>query len=94
MFSIVLLLFLILSITSCASAGVTEYEAGFFGGLWDGFTIMYSLIGSIFDSSISYFAENNSGFLYYLGSIIGVLIAIPVEILSLFLLFSVVFNSN
>lgn len=94
MFSIVLLLFLILSITSCASAGVSEYEHGFFAGLWDGFTIMYSLIGSIFDSSISYFAENNSGFLYYLGSIIGVIIAIPVEILSLFLIFSLIFNSN
>lgn len=90
----VLLLFVVLNIISCAPGDIGVSESGFFAGLWDGFTIMYSLLGSIFDSSVSLFAENNNGFLYYLGSIIGVIIAIPVELISLFLIFSFVFNKD
>ena len=94
LFTIASFLFLILAISSCTSSGdVTEYKAGFFAGLWDGFTIVYSLLQSIFHSGISLIADNNSGFVYYLGYFLGVIIAIPVELISLFLIISV-FSRN
>jgi hypothetical protein len=85
---IVLIIFLILTVTSCASAGVVDYEPGFLTGLWDGLTIIYSLLGSIFDSSINLIAENNNGFFYYLGWGIGLLISIPMELIFLALIFT------
>ena len=69
-----LFLFLILSLTSCAPAGVTEYEYGFFGGFWHGFILTFSLVGNLFGMDIGLFAETNSGITYYVGFIIGVLI--------------------
>ncbi|MDT0688756.1 hypothetical protein RM549_03115 [Salegentibacter sp. F188] len=68
-----LFLFLILSLTSCAPAGPTESEYGFFGGLWHGFIITFSLIGYLI-FEIGIFAETNTGFTYYLGCGIGMLI--------------------
>ncbi|MDT0688762.1 hypothetical protein RM549_03145 [Salegentibacter sp. F188] len=71
----VLFLFLILSLTSCAPAGVTENEYGFFAGIWHGFILTFSLIGRfIFGYDIGLWAETNSGVLYYTGWIIGILI--------------------
>ncbi len=46
--AIVFILFLILSLTSCAPAGVTEYENGFFAGIWHGFVFTFSIIGHLF----------------------------------------------
>ena len=66
-------LFLILCLTSCAPAGVTEHEYGFFGGLWHGFIITFSLIGYLF-FEIGLFAETNTGLTYYIGCGIGMLI--------------------
>jgi hypothetical protein len=68
-----LFLFLILSITSCAPAGVTEHEYGFLGGLWHGVIFTFSLIGYLlFD--IGLFAETNTGLTYYIGCGIGMII--------------------
>lgn len=87
-FTTVLLLFVVLNIISCAPGELTVSEPGFFTGLWHGFTIFYSLILSFFDSSISLLAENNSGFLYYLGLVIGIIIIIPTELIFFYVLFS------
>lgn len=67
------LFLLILSLTSCAPAGLTEHEYGFFGGVWHGFIITFSLIGYLF-FDIGLFAETNSGLAYYIGCILGMLI--------------------
>ena len=73
-FTIVFLLFLILSLASCAPAGATEYEYGFFYGIWHGFILTFSLIGKLFGSDIGLFAETNTGVTYYIGFVIGVII--------------------
>ena len=66
-------LFLILCLTSCAPAGVTEHEYGFLGGFWHGFILTFSLMGYwLFE--IGLFAETNTGFTYYLGCGVGILI--------------------
>ncbi|WP_289023043.1 hypothetical protein [uncultured Salegentibacter sp.] len=88
--TITLFLFLILNLVSCASGGAVDTQAGFFGGLWDGFIIINSLIASIFDSSINLIAENNSGAPYYIGWGVGLIIGIPAELISLVALFSLI----
>ena len=76
--SIILFLFLILSLTSCAPAGPTEFEYGFFGGFWHGFIFTFSVIGKVigwlFGFSIGLFAETNSGIPYFLGVLIGFIV--------------------
>ena len=91
--TIAFFLFLILNLVSCTSGGAVDTQAGFFGGLWNGFIIINSLIASIFDSSIELIAENNNGFFYYTGWIIGLIIGIPAEIISLVAIFSLLSNS-
>ena len=87
-------LLLILSLASCAPEVVTDQEYGFLAGLWHGLTITFSLIGSFFDSSISLLAETNSGFFYYTGWAIGIIISIPIELILTFLLFGILFGSD
>jgi hypothetical protein len=57
--------------TSCAPAGNTHYEYGFFYGIWHGNIALFALIGKLFGADIGIYAENNSGFLYVLGYLIG-----------------------
>ena len=71
--TIVLFLFLILSLTSCAPEGITEHEYGFFAGFWHVFIITFSLVGYWF-FDIGIWAETNTGLFYYLGCGIGMLI--------------------
>ncbi|QEN03864.1 hypothetical protein EW093_03825 [Thiospirochaeta perfilievii] len=68
-----------LFLTSC-TAGVNvaekvpnsqEYLAGFFRGLWHGFILLFSFIGSLFNDTISIYEVHNSGGLYDLGFLIG-----------------------
>ena len=69
---LVLLLILAVAFISCAHQPLTEsYDPpGFFSGLFHGFIIVFSLIGSIF-MDIRIYAFPNSGFFYDLGFLIG-----------------------
>lgn len=67
-----LLIIFITSLSSCAPKGYVSNEAGFFSGVWHGFIIVFSLIGKLFGADIGIYAEHNSGFLYWLGFIIGI----------------------
>ena len=67
----------VLLLTSCATsidtercvqiAHTGESPAGFWWGLWNGITIAFSFIGSLFDDSIAVYNVNNTGKLYDLG---------------------------
>lgn len=65
------ILVLILLVSSCAPEGYTSVEYGFFSGIWHGVCLPFAIIGKIFGSDIGIYAENNSGFLYWIGFIIG-----------------------
>jgi hypothetical protein len=67
-----LLLFCVLISVSCAHQPRPEAynPPGFFSGLFHGFIILFSLIGSIF-MDIRVYAFPNSGFFYDLGFFIG-----------------------
>lgn len=70
--SILILLAVIISLTSCAPANYVNTEAGFFSGIWHGIIFVFSLIGKLFGANIGLYAEHNSGFFYWLGFIIGI----------------------
>ncbi len=70
--SILILLAVIISLTSCAPANYAHSEAGFFSGIWHGIIFVFSLIGKLFGANIGLYAEHNSGFFYWLGFIIGI----------------------
>jgi hypothetical protein len=59
-------------LASCATQPTPEaYDApGFFSGLWNGFTVFFSLIGSLF-WHVRIYAFPNSGFWYDLGFFFG-----------------------
>lgn len=44
---------------------------GFWGGLWHGYIIIFSFIGSLFDPTIAIYSFNNNGAFYNLGFVIG-----------------------
>ena len=67
-----LILICVTSLSSCAPIGYVSHEAGFFSGIWHGFIIVFSLIGKLFGADIGIYAENNTGFFYWLGFIIGI----------------------
>ena len=74
---------LALCMVSCAPAGYEAHEFGFWGGLWQGAIFGFSLIGKILSEALHYFnsnwgdwdigmyAENNTGFTYWAGYVIG-----------------------
>lgn len=68
----ILLIFILINITSCAPNEHTQDEYGFFSGIIHGFVFFFSLIGKLFGFNIGLYAENNSGFFYWLGFIIGI----------------------
>lgn len=62
-------------LTGCAEAiTVDNYEHlyGFWGGLWHGFIIIISFIGSLFNDNIAIYAVNNVGGWYDFGFLIGI----------------------
>jgi hypothetical protein len=63
---------LLISLVSCAPAGYTSKEAGFFTGIWHGLIFFFSIVGKIFGAKIGLYAEHNSGFGYWLGFLIGI----------------------
>ncbi len=70
--TIVAVAILLISLVSCAPAGYTSKEAGFFTGIWHGLIFFFSIIGKIFGAKIGLYAEHNSGFGYWLGFLIGI----------------------
>ena len=66
----VLILFMMMM--SCAPKGYTSHEYGLFGGFFHGLVLPFSLIGKLFGADVGIYADNNSGFFYWLGFIFGV----------------------
>ncbi len=69
--------------TSCAPADYTPHEYGFFGGLLHGAVFPLALTGKILGAVLNFlndswgnwdigmFADNNSGFTYWMGYVFG-----------------------
>jgi hypothetical protein len=72
---LVLLLVCLGLLVSCAHQPMPEADnaPGFLLGLWNGVTILFALIGHIFDSSIRIYAFPNSGGWYDFGFFLGAL---------------------
>lgn len=68
------LMMLTLLLTGCASqSDVNAGEiAGFWFGLWNGITLSFALIGSMFSDNILIYYPLNKGLLYDLGYVIGI----------------------
>jgi len=58
--------------SSCASNGYTAHQHGFFYGVIHGLVFPFALISKLFTSDYGLYAENNTGFFYWLGFIIGI----------------------
>jgi len=56
-------------IQDCLSTGKVY---GFWWGLWNGLTVGFSFIGSLFNSDIAVYAVNNTGGWYDFGFVLGV----------------------
>lgn len=63
-------------LTSCEAGNVTfdAEPAGFWMGLWHGFISLFTFIISLFNDKIDIYEVNNTGKLYDLGFILGILI--------------------
>ena len=69
---------IVLLLSSCATSINTmpcvhtgEIVAGFWWGLWNGITMGFSFLGSLFDNSIALYDVNNNGAWYNLGFVLG-----------------------
>jgi hypothetical protein len=63
-------------LSACAQKEiVTEclkgHTYGFFGGIWHGIIAPFDLIGMLFWNDVTLFAQNNNGFWYGFGFLIG-----------------------
>jgi hypothetical protein len=54
-------------VTDCLSG----HTYGFFGGLWHGFIAPFDLVGMLFYDDVTVYAQNNNGFGYALGFLLG-----------------------
>ena len=75
LFSVVGVLTVLFVLSGCATQ--IPYQTfsdvpAFFSGFWHGFIALFSLIGSLFDSSIKVYAFPNSGWWYDFGFLIGI----------------------
>jgi hypothetical protein len=66
------LILLLINLSSCAPSGYEYNEAGFFSGIWHGLIIVFSLMGKLIGMDIGIYADNNTGFTYWLGFILGI----------------------
>jgi hypothetical protein len=71
-----LLLSIVFFITSCAPVGMTHEEYGFLYGIIHGFISPFTLIAKLLGANIGVYAEHNTGSLYWLGFILGVVLLI------------------
>lgn len=76
----IVIFLLIVLLLSCAPGGndlvktpdIDGNLAGFFSGLWHGFILLFTFIGSLFSENINIYEVHNVGPLYNLGFLIGV----------------------
>ncbi len=73
-YTALIVLILFMTITSCAPAETTEKVYGFFYGIIHGLLFIIALFAKLFDMDYGLYAENNTGFTYWLGYILGVFI--------------------
>jgi hypothetical protein len=79
---IILMLLAVFLIAGCApTVGVRSAspdedsdKAGFWKGLWHGFIVLFTFIVSLFKDSVGIYESHNSGNLYNLGFVLGVMI--------------------
>lgn len=67
---------LVFMLSSCA-AGDTQFDAdpaGFLMGLWHGFISLFTFIISLFNDQVTIYEMNNTGKLYNLGFVLGILV--------------------
>ncbi|PLX05134.1 MAG: hypothetical protein C0595_00710 [Marinilabiliales bacterium] len=66
---------LIFVFTSCAPGGeeFIEEPAGFLMGLWHGFILLFTFIGSLFVDGLEVYENNNNGNWYNFGFLLGVM---------------------
>jgi hypothetical protein len=60
--------------TDRAPAGTSGDVAGFWKGLWHGFIMLFTFIISLFKDNVGIYEANNSGNLYNLGYLFGVMV--------------------
>jgi hypothetical protein len=77
LFSVNLLVGLfVLFMSGCAPKEVVDgclsgHTFGFFGGLWHGFIAPFDLLGMLIWDDVTVYAQNNNGFGYALGFLLG-----------------------
>lgn len=75
--TILLIVVFVFLLSGCADVTdvkecVTPDPYGFWAGLWHGYIVMFSWIGSLFSDDIAIYATNNNGGWYNFGYIIGI----------------------
>ena len=75
-FYVILIVFCAFLLSACAQKEVVAeclkgHTYGFFGGLWHGIIAPFDLIGMLFRDNVTLFAQNNNGFWYGFGFLIG-----------------------
>ena len=81
-FPIVCIAIALLFVTGCALTDITpagtstpdDGAAGFWKGLWHGFIMLFTFFISLFKDNVGIYEVNNSGNLYNLGFLLGVMI--------------------
>jgi hypothetical protein len=73
---VVLLLGVIFLLASCADREIVDaclkgHKYSFFGGFWHGLIAPFDLIAMLFKDNVTVFAQNNDGFWYSFGFILG-----------------------
>ncbi|MBC8425633.1 hypothetical protein H8E07_16075 [bacterium] len=71
-------LLILLLVAGCAphaipAAGAPGAAAGFWKGLWHGFILLFTFIVSLFSDGVGVYEVHNSGNLYDLGFLLGVM---------------------
>ena len=68
-------LLILLLFTGCADVTQVDqtltHTYGFWGGLWHGWIVFFSFIGSLFSDDIAIYAMNNNGGWYDFGFLLG-----------------------
>ena len=69
-----LLLLVLFFVTSCAPIGRTPEAYGLLYGIVHGFISPFVLIAKLFGANVGLYAEHNTGSLYWLGFILGLVL--------------------
>lgn len=62
-----------LALAGCGSSNeyASDGGAGFLKGIWDGFTMLFALIGQLFGGNYNVYEVDNNGLAYNIGYVIG-----------------------